>query len=166
MTARCTFVILLAWTVCVAGCAHYVNIPAQKGDLAYHDPNAKIPRAVMLLALQKVLELRPIEDSFQVVLPVGAVPATYAHILPRISERAMWSSDGRTKDLPLVCVTQVHVRGTRADVDVALPIFAGDAPAVAQITTVHLRYEPMSKWYVVRVREWRHSAERAAPHDD
>jgi hypothetical protein len=151
----------LACTAWLVGCAHYVNIPSQQGDMAYHDPNAKAPRAVMQAALQKALELRPMDAPFQVMLPIGTVPTTYATMLARVSAHAMWSSDGRSKDLPIVRVDQVRIRGRQAEVDIVMPIYPGDTAAVAQMITVVLRLEAMSKWYVVRVNEWRRSARRS-----
>ena len=169
MTTMRKSTIIMAWAACLAGCAQYVNIPPQKGDMAYHDPNSKHCRQVMLAALQRVVELRPINESFQIMLPVGTVPATYGLILPQVSEQAMWSSDGRTKDIPVVAVTQVRIRGRRAEVDVARPAYSGEAPGVAQITTAYLQYQALAKtsnWYVTRVREWRHNGAQRAQVDE
>ena len=160
MTTRRILAILLACSAGLVGCTHYVNIPRLEGDLAYHDPNAKAPRMVMHRALEKVLELRPLDEPFQVMLPLGTVPETYAQMLPDLSPHAMWSSDGRTKDVPIVRVSEVRIRGSRAEVDVVLPIYAGDGPALAQMVTAHLRYDPVSKWYVVRTQEWRRGVDQ------
>ena len=150
--------LLLAWAVCLAGCSHYVNIPPQKGDFAFHDPNNKTACSVMLVGLQKALEDRPMEGPFQVMLPVGTVADTYARILPQLGVQAMWSSDGRTRDMPIVKIDQVLIRGTRAEVDVIRPALTDDGGAGRQLVTVSLLYDPVSKWYATRLKEWRREA--------
>jgi len=141
--------------VLLAGCASYVNIPPMEGDTAFHDPNTKVVRSVMGGALAYVMEQRPIERSYQVILPVGTTPMTYAELLSRLGDNAMWSSDGVTKDVPIVAVSQVRVRGTSAEVDVVRPTFSNDLKQSGQTVTVSLKYDPMGGWVANHIKEWR-----------
>ena len=156
---RVSIVLLLAWAACVAGCSHYVNIPPQRGDFAFHDPNSRAARSVMLVALQKAMEDRPMEGPFQVILPVGTMKDTYARILPQLGVQAMWASDGRTRDMPIVKIDQVLIRGTHAEIDVIRPVLADDGSAGRELVTVSLLYDPVSKWYATRLKEWRRETE-------
>ena len=156
MTTKCVpIILLLILAACIAGCGHYVNIPPQQGDFAFHNPNRKAPSVVMLLALQKVLEDQPIQGQFQVIMPVGTTPQTYATILPQLGENAMWSSDGQARQIPMVMVDQIRIRTTHAQVDVIRPYEAGKTALARQLVTVYLKYDPISKWYVTRMKQWR-----------
>jgi len=154
-TKRISMILLLALAACLAGCGHYVNIPPQQGDFAFHNPNRKAPSTVMLLALQRVLEDQPIEGQFQVIMPLGTTPQTYAAILPQLGENAMWASDNQVKQLPLLTVDQIRIRTTHAEVDVIRPYAAGKTDSARQLVTVYLRYDPISKWYATRIKQWR-----------
>ena len=154
-TKYMSMTLLLILAACTAGCGHYVNIPPQQGDFAFHNPNRKAPSIVMLLALQRVLEDQPIEGEFQVVMPVGTTPQTYATILPQLGENAMWASDNQARQIPMLKVDQIRIRTTHAEVDVIRPYDAGETALARQLVTVYLRYDPVSKWYVTRVKQWR-----------
>lgn len=159
MIARVVFLIgALAW---LGGCAtgSYVNIPPQKGDMALHDPNTRSVRAVVVEAINKSLEDRPIKQTFQVVLPAGTKPETYAHVLPKISEYAMWSSVGEATGVPQMVVQQIRIRSFEAEVDLLRPIYLDSPQASRQTVTVYLQFEPMAGWYATRLKEWRSTEE-------
>ncbi len=147
--------LILITAVLAAGCAPIVNIPAQEGDTAMHDPNNGNVQLIMLRALQAAVADRPIEGPFQVILPEGTLPKSYAAMLPQLGENAMWSSDSESGAVPIVAVTQVRIRGLSSEVDVVRPQFPGNAEPSEQTVTVSLKLEPIGGWYVTRMKEWR-----------
>jgi len=160
-----SLILLVIVGVCV-GCAPYVNIPAQKGDFAMHDPNGKTVRIILLKAFAKVLADRPINQPFQVMLPVGTVPEVYAKLLPKISEHAMWSSDGQAKGIPVLRAAGVRIRGYAATVDIVMPMYPDDPDSVQQMVTVSMRHDTIEGWVAVRLRQWRGSVETATAQTD
>jgi hypothetical protein len=162
MKTLCLMLAALTLVACARVPSPYVNIPSQKGDVAMHDPNRRGVRLVMLRSLEYVLAERPLDQPFQVMLPTGTSAQAYAEILPQLNDNAMWASDGQTRGLPIVAVTQVRIRGTSAEVDVVRPSFPQADQPSAQTVTVHLNYNPVDSWYAVRLREWRGSVPATA----
>ncbi len=156
-------------SLCVAvlmlvGCAPMtiVNIPPQQGDTAMHSPNSRGVRTIMRHALQAVLADRPIEKAFQVLLPANTDATVYADMLPQLGKNAMWSSDGKTKGLPIVAVTQVRIRGLNAQVDVVRPQYPEQKQPSEQTVTVTLKFSPFDGWYVIDLKEWRGDVNKTA----
>ena len=152
----------LTLTACARIPSAYVNIPAQKGDTALHDPNRRGVRLVMLRSLEYVLTERPPNQPFQVMLPIGTSDEAYAGILAQLGDNAMWASDGQTRGLPIVAIAQIRIRGSSAEVDVVRPSFPQAGQSSEQTVTVSLNYNPIDSWYAVRLREWRGSVRSTA----
>ena len=141
------------------GCATYVNIPAQAGDLAAHDPNKENVHLVQGHALQAVLDDRPIQVPFSLVLPPGSRPETHQAVAERLEPQPI-SSDEETDDaLPQVRVSQVRIRGWIAQVDIVRP-----AADTTQLVTVYLKWEPFAGWHVERMRAWQLPVGEAIQH--
>ncbi len=153
---------LLGVMALVAGCMPYVNIPGQQGDhLAVHNPNHKNVRNIMAEALKAVIAYRPVEGNYQVILPKGTLPMTYAAFLPRLGEQAMWSSDGSRGEAPVYEVRGLRLRGANAQVDIIRP--KGTTPplnAQSQLVTVDLKFF-IDGWHHTRLRVWNAPVEEA-----
>jgi len=163
--------------VAQTGCGIYTNIPPQAGDhLAQHSPNRSEVQNVMVEALNATLDQRPIRGTFQVILPSTADAMTYATLLPRLGDDAMWSSDGRRGDVPVLEVKQVRVRGTSAAVDIIRPTAAALAttpaphypgltsptpPRMEELVTVQLRRYLGAGWGATRVYAWNADVDEA-----
>lgn len=135
-----------------AGCGSpYVNIPAQVGDVATHNPNDRNVRGVLAAALEAVLDQQAIDGPVAVSLPEGASPLTHADVAQRLGEQAISTFEEGAEPLPIVAVQEVRIRGVTAEVDVVCPSPSGRD----QLMTAYLRWEPLSGWRVRRVRTWR-----------
>ncbi|MCC6581280.1 MAG: hypothetical protein IT440_12665 [Phycisphaeraceae bacterium] len=150
---------LLLMTAWLSACSAYVNIPAQPGDhLARSNPNDAGIDEVVMAAIRAVLDDKPIDGQYQVVLPAGADPLTYAKLLPKLGEDAMWSSDNSTTNLPVLEVTSIRVRTMEAAVDVIRPrVDEMPAEETRQLVTVELRRYIGAGWMANRVLRWRAS---------
>lgn len=160
MTLRLIAALLILSTL--TACATYVNIPPQARDVAEHDPNDRKVVEVIALAYEKLLDESPMNERFQVILPKGTTAETYKAVLPRFGKLALWSSDGRAKDVPVIEVSQVRIRGTHAEVDLIQPVMPTSRRAVPQVATVFLDHDLFSGWYARRVRYWQGAAVEAA----
>ncbi|MCE9590606.1 MAG: hypothetical protein K8S99_08800 [Planctomycetes bacterium] len=153
MTTR-TLLLLAALALPIGGCAPWVNIPAQTGDAASHDPNLETVQEVAVVAIKAAIADSPVaSDKFQVIMPKGTLPATYELITPKISPNAMWSTDAATSGLPTVEVRRLSIRGSDAEVDVLRPMEPGSP--VPQVLTVTLSWDAVSSWQADRVKVWR-----------
>lgn len=162
MMNRSTLVALaLFLAIFAAGCATYVNIPSNTGDVAIHNPNEANVQNVEIAAVRAALSERPIDEPFEVVLPPGTLPLTYDMVLPRISPHAVWSPEGRPEGRPAVEVREIRIRGASAEVDVIRPWDPKDPAGYQQLLTVKLDWDPVAKWQVNRVIGWRTSVEKA-----
>ncbi len=147
----------------VTACSPYVNVPAQPGDaLATNNPNNVNVRDAVVEAVLAVLLQRPEPGAYQLVMPRGTEPLTYAAILPRLGDQAMWSSAGVTPDVPVIEIRQVRIRGTSAAVDLVRPVTPGlNDPEQRELVTVYLnRYLP-GGWRAGRIRVWRGDVDEA-----
>jgi hypothetical protein len=143
--------ILILTALSLGGCGAYVNIPAQKGDVATNDINAPAIRVVMIAACKAALTDIGLSGPAQIVLPAGATVLTYETIVPKISETAHFSKDGVLGEDPVLKLEQVRTRATDAEVDFIRPV-GGD---LKQLVTVYLKWAPMSGWGVSHIRVWR-----------
>ena len=139
----------------VGGCAPYVNIPAQRGDLATHTPNNGTVRHVMAAALAHVLAQRRTPEAYAVALPQRASSHTYHRVLEQLPGEPAAHRVGPTEQ-PVFSVVGVYVRGAEAQVDVVAPTAEG----ASQLTSVYLE-AAMDGWWVVRDREWSIPIEQA-----
>jgi hypothetical protein len=142
---------LLILAVLAAGCTPYVNIPPHGGDMAFHSPNKQTVREIEAVAGRAAVENRPIEGTFQVVLPEGSSVLTYEAVVPRISENAIYTTDGSVGELPVLAIKQIRIRASVGEVDIVRPV----AQDRSEFITVYLGYDPMAKWGVDRIRVWR-----------
>jgi len=156
-------VVIGMFSLTVCACSPYVNIPSQPGDtFASNNPNNENVQDVVVAAIQSVIKQRPIQGSYQVVLPRGTDPVTYAKLLPRLGEHAMWSSSGVTGDSPVIEIRHVRIRGTEAAVDVLRPASQDiNAGKPTELVTVNMtRYIP-GGWAAKRIRIWRGDVDEA-----
>ncbi len=143
------------------GCATYVNIPAQVGDIANNDPNHRTVRAVELVALQAVIAEHPMLTPFELVLPAGTLPRHYEQMVPEVSIHATWAGQNPDADLPVLEVRQVRIRNDAAQVDIVRPSNPMDFAAPPQLLTVALDWDVLAGWGPKRVRLWHGSVEEA-----
>jgi len=88
-----------------------------------------------------------------VILPVNTDAQVYADMLPQLGQNAMWSSDGQTKGLPIVAVTQVRIRGLNAQIDIVRPQYPNQQQPSEQTVTVSLKFSPIDSWYVTGIKQ-------------
>lgn len=137
---------LLALVCVITACQRYVNIPAQPGDIASHDPNLTRVSQVMTEAVAAAARERPIRGDFLVVLPEGASDLTYQQVirdLPGAKSPAQGASH-----LPAFTVKRVLLRGPDAEIDV---VRRADT---TQLITVYLHKYAFGPWRTQRVRVW------------
>ncbi|MBL4700349.1 MAG: hypothetical protein JKX85_03745 [Phycisphaeraceae bacterium] len=149
-------------TAGLGGCSPYVNIPGQRGDtLATHNPNSKYIQQAIVVALKAVTMYRPVEGNYQVILPEGTDPATYALLLPQLGDQAMWSSDGMRQVQTVYEVKALRIRGADGEVDIVRPASGLAADGTQQLVTVDLKYYIPGGWGHTRLRVWKASVEDA-----
>ena len=150
--------VLLLAVACLHGCVVYANVPAQSGDAAINNANARDVRKAMAAALIYLAQDRPIESDFAFVLPQGTQAETYEQVAAIVGTNAMPGDVPANQALPTVDVRQVRVRPTpiSAEVDIIRPSVGWDMTAPKQLVTVHLRWDLFSGWYPDRaLRVWK-----------
>ena len=146
----------------LSACSPYVNIPGQRGDtLATHNPNSKYIQEAIVAALKAVVTYRPVEGNYQVILPEGTDPATYASLPPQMGDQAMWSSDGVRQDVPVYEVKAIRLRGADGEIDIARPAVGLPDGRTQQLVTVDMKYYVPGGWGHTRLRVWKASVENA-----
>lgn len=146
--------LLLTLAIMTGGCTPWVNIPAQAGDAASHNPNTETVQEVTIVAVRAAIADSPVaESSFQLVLPEKTLPAIYELMTPKISANATWSADAPAAGSPVVEVRRISIRGDNAEVDVLRPIFGGTG--ASQVVTVDLSWDAITSWRADRVKVWR-----------
>ena len=108
-TAWSGWLVLFA-LVLLGGCATYVNIPPQSGDVAGHDPNGDTVLKVELQALRRLEEDRAPTKVYRVVLPLGTSGASYDAVVPQISPLATWGGAAATQPTTVVTTTWNSMR--------------------------------------------------------
>lgn len=155
-------VALLTISLGLIACTPYVNIPGQRGDtLATHNPNSKNIQQAVIAALKAVITYRQVNGNYQVILPQGTDPATYAALLPQLGDQAMWSSDGVRQDVPVYEVKGIRIRGADGEIDIARPAAGLPEGRTLQLVTVDLKYYVPGGWGHTRLRVWKASVEDA-----
>lgn len=139
---------LLAQLIVLAGCTPYVNIPPQKGDLAFHSPNKQTVRDIMIVAARAAIADRPIEGTYQLKLPEGSSSLTYEAVVQALGGAGTY---GDRAAGPMLSVEQVRIRGVSGEVDLVRPVAADRS----EFLTAYASWAPNSGWAVDRVRVWR-----------
>lgn len=155
----------LRWIACltllvlvggVTGCSPYVNIPAQRGDLATNDPNDHTVRWVVEQSFRRSLTASDISGPYIIVLPEGTVVDTYLYLINQLPEGGQLASES-TAEVKLEAA-QIRVRGMRAEVDV-IETLPETAP---RLRTCYLGHDGMG-WVVRRDYVWRAPVNEALP---
>ncbi len=144
-----------------AGCAGptYINIPAQEGDLAGHDPNGDVVRGVVAEAARGLMLEVAVPPPVAVVLPADATALSHADVARRIGEGAVSPFEEGIEPASTVEAREVRVRGGRGEVDFVHPGRGG----MSHLTTVYLEWAPFGGWKAERVRTWQGSAQMVLP---
>jgi hypothetical protein len=140
----------------LGGCAPYVNIPHQPGDLASHNPNNASVQRVTRIALDYTLMRYPPRDIYMVALPPGSNMETYRFVLKDLPDGGGIIGQGMG-DEPVYEVATVYIRGADAQVDIIPPAIGTGQP---RLFTVYLDYT-WTGWRVERARQWNIPVEQA-----
>lgn len=152
MTHRSALAVSLLLCAALSGCAPYVNIPPQQGDIARHNIDASSIRGITVPAVRAVVRQQPPDGPYVVELPESAQKLTYPAVLPRIGDDAHPPfAEGLPQGAPVFEVVAIRIRGFDGEVDVVRPARIGGR----QLVTVYLRNPPFSDWTVERLRAWR-----------
>lgn len=152
--------VVVAACMWLGGCAAYVNIPPQAGDIAVHDPNRDNVRDVLTAALTYAVAGTD-DGEVYIQLPAASNAETYSHMLPTISPSAVWSPDPPEEGQAVFDVRQVRIRGWKAEVDIIQPEDMANPDGLQQVVTYYLRQAPFGDWSVQRRRVWRVPVDRA-----
>jgi len=149
-------VLLLALGLVLAGCRgpSYVNIPAEKGDLAFNNPNGRTVRAVVAAAVDGVIVQTPLDGPVALGLPPKAEVLTYESIADHVESNVVPFPEGEEAAAPTsatLTVTQVRVRGHKGEVDAV----RAQAGGPEQLVTVYTAWDAFGGWRVTRIRPWR-----------
>jgi hypothetical protein len=140
---------LLAAVICLGGCATYVNIPAQHGDLASHNPNDVNVKDVEIAAIRYALDRnRVVEQPVALMLPAGTSDRGFEWIVSKL-DAPVHRYGSAPPDALLYRVAQVQVRALRAQVDIVQPGPAGSR----QLLSTYLKRD-LEGWYVYRDYLW------------
>ncbi len=144
------------------GCSSYVNIPAQPGDLASHNPNMGSVQQVITEALDAVLKQNPIDNKFALLLPEETTAKTYAAVVSKLDKNASWPGNKSRNEISVIEVRKILIRGVEARVDIIQPIDPAN-PAIEQVVSAKLQWHPFKGWVTQRLHKWRLSLEDAMP---
>lgn len=142
---------LAAITVSLTACGGtYVNIPAQQGDVAAHDPNDATVRKVMILAIRTATKDVDPGQQLAVSTPRGTTALTEAAIVHVLGGRFVDARTHSRSSKPDIAVTGVRIRGTSAAVDVGRPSATGGR----ELVTVDMTWQPFNGWAVDNTQVW------------
>ncbi len=136
------------------GCASYVNIPPQVGDLALHSPNHPTVALVEAEAIRGLVLEQPPDLPYQVSLPPKTSSSSYETVLKHLGENAQWPEEGPQAGVPVLEVRQLRLRGWYAQVDVLRPSSFNQPDGPTQLTTVWLKWYPFAGWRFQRAHVW------------
>lgn len=157
---------LLTVTLFAAGCGGnaptYINIPAQEGDVAFHDPNGDTVRAVVAEAARGLMLEYAFQTPVAVVLPGDATALSHADVSRRIGNEAVSPFEEGIEPGTTIEAREVRVRGHRAQVDIVHPGRGG----ISHLTTVYVDWAPFGGWKSERIRTWQGSAQMVLPSHD
>lgn len=134
----------------LTGCTTWVNIPAQRGDMASHDPNNSTVRKVVAAALKHVIVEGVAASPYAIELPRHTRASTYQKVLAALPVGGMPLPEVTDAHVPVFRVKQIQVRALSAQVDLIPPPVEGSA----QLMTVYLKGD-MHGWYATRSHLWR-----------
>jgi hypothetical protein len=134
----------------LAGCTTWVNIPAQRGDMASHDPNNATVREVVAAALKHAIVEGVAPAPYAIELPRYTRASTYQKVLASLPVGGMPLPEATEASLPVFRIKQIQVRGLTAQVDLIPPPVEGSA----QLMTVYLKGD-VHGWYATRSHLWR-----------
>ncbi len=147
------FVTALALAFALSGCASptYINIPAERGDAAFHSPNGRTVVALSTQALDAVATASPTPLAYEFVLPRGATIESYAAVAEQLGDLAIipaGDTQAAPADFPLYEVRAIRVRGGTAEVDVIQPGVGN----TYQLVEVFLKWSAFDGWHAVDQR--------------
>ena len=155
--------LLLAALTGPAGCASYVNIPAEPGrDPAINTIDSPPTPAVVRAALDHVVrEAPPPSAPFAVRLPVEAQDDTWREILKNQPDAVRFDSNAADPaqggaGLPLYDILSIRMRGSDASVDLVVPAPPDERP----LYEVFLRGS-LGGWRVEKDERWSEAVLRA-----
>lgn len=139
----------------------YVNIPADSGDVAFHTPNGRTVRAVVVKAVDAIVQQTPLEGPVALSLPEGAEALTYESIANEADANIVPAApdDPGAQTTATLAVTEVRVRGHHAQVDAVRARVGGSE----QLVTAHLSWSAFDGWGVDRIRAWKIPVEPNTP---
>jgi len=143
-----------------SGCIAYVNIPAQPGDFARHNPNDRAVRIVLTEAINAVNKKFPVEGKFAILLPQDTTTKTYHAVSKKSGKQAVWPGNTDRTDLPVLTIKQIRIRRQDAWVDIVRSTH-NDGKQTDQLMTVEMKWHPLQGWLIQRLRVWGVKAEDA-----
>ena len=139
---------LVACGLWLTGCTTWVNIPAQRGDMASHNVNDWNVRDVTAAAIAQVVVDDNPAGPYAIDLPKGTRASTYQKIIEVLPGGAVvLSADAGA--MPVYRIKQIQVRGWEAQVDLIPPPVSGSA----QLMSVYLKRD-FHGWFVRRTHLW------------
>ena len=145
----------------VAACVPYVNVPAQRGDMALHQPTYDTVTHIAAAAISAVVADRPQTGRYIVQLPQGVNTGQYDVVIASLGENAVALPKADDMSLPLLDARRVRVRGWHAQVDVVRPMEAANPHGQKQLVTVDLKRDIIEGWHVTHIRPWHLDVEEA-----
>ena len=152
------------------GCATYVNIPGQIGDVASHNPNDRNVLAVEAQALRAFAESLQLNQPFMVRTLSDTESRRHLSMLSHVSEHASPEVIDRA---PLIEVRQLYIRGLRARVDLvyspagtsteegAIAVGYAASGTRSSVVTAYLKLDTFAGWQVTRIKTWRMDVDKA-----
>lgn len=144
----------------LVGCATYVNIPPQPGDMAWHDPNHPTVQTVVSEALQAVATHQEKDGKIAILLPDGTLAKNYSKTVAQIHNETVWPGHPQRSEQPLLHVKEIRIRGSRAAVDVVHNNGPQTPQAEDQLITVDLAWNVAEGWSAQRLKLWRTQAQQ------
>ena len=139
------------------GCATYVNIPPQRGDVAWHNPNNPNVLSVEAEAIKAAVVDWEIDEPYTVKVLPNTEPLKYFAMMRHIGHHATVDEieNGATIE-----VKQLYIRGMTAKVDLlrspsknaAMTSDAKDRDP--RLVSVHLEWLPINGWQAKHVKVW------------
>jgi hypothetical protein len=128
----------------------YVNVPAQRGDTALNGVNSSPVRQASAAAVTASQGATGPAGNYEVILPDGATPETYAAVVERLPGQALLPGTQATAGVRTYEVRGVRLRGTGGEVDVIRPGRQGRH----ELVTVRVKWRPFSEWTADGMRVW------------
>jgi hypothetical protein len=143
-----TIAILLA-AASLTACSPYINIPAQSGDVASHNPNNPTARKVYVAAITYLAHLNDQYAAYSFALPAGADHYTYRWVIQQLPAGADPAYTTGGTFTPLYAVATLYVRGSDAQTDIIIT----DTDRQRRLVSIYCTLG-VDGWYAVRQRAW------------